>query len=403
MEKEKKGLNIALFVDAYFPYIDGVVMVVDNYAKHLGKVNKVYVFCPKPRDKNYEYNKPYEIINCKSIVFPLVGTDYARPKKDKEFQAKLDELDIDIVHIHSPMAMGAFALKYAKSKNIPVISTFHSQFKKDLRKYLKVGFLVNPVLKNFMKVFNGSNETWTFNSGCRNTLLEYGYTAGKCHLVSNGTDMVPLPDIADHVKAVNEEYGLTDVKNVFIFVGRLWKAKNNVFNMEALNELKKRGFNDFKFVIVGEGEDYKTLKKLTEKYGLQDNIIMTGIIRDRAKLAGLLARSDLFLFPSLYDMSSLVQIEAACYKTPVIFLEGANTASAVTHEVNGFISPNDLQTFANMIESAIADKEKLKKIGEQAHKDLYITWEQLAQKVHERYLHVIEEHKKNSQDKASTD
>ncbi|MCL1901631.1 MAG: glycosyltransferase [Firmicutes bacterium] len=388
MTIENRKLNIALFSDAFLPYIDGVVMAVDNYAKHLDNIGKVYVICPRPTDKKYKYDRPYEIINCKAIRLPILRIDYPRPKRDKEFFKKLEELDLDIIHIHSPFAMGAIGVKLAKKKNIPVVATLHSQFKRDFKRFARLNFIVKILLKKIMATFNEACEVWTFNSGCKNTLYEYGYK-GKCHLVSNGTDMEPIADIDEHVKKINEEYGLTEVKHVFIFVGRLYKAKNNGFSLKALRILKEKGFNDFKFVIVGEGEDLKNLKKLTRKYDIENNVVFTGIIKDRTKLAGLLKRADLFLFPSLYDMSSLVQIEAACYKTPVIFLEGANTATAVTHDVNGFISPNNVVKYADLIETAVKCEEKLKEIGNNAHRDLYITWRQLSNGIYNRYLEIV--------------
>ena len=42
----KKRLTVGLFMDSYFPMIDGVTMVMDNYAKRLGKYGDVIVFVP---------------------------------------------------------------------------------------------------------------------------------------------------------------------------------------------------------------------------------------------------------------------------------------------------------------------------------------------------------------------
>ena len=41
-----KKIKVGLFIDSYFPMIDGVVMVVDNYAKKLSKKCEVVVVCP---------------------------------------------------------------------------------------------------------------------------------------------------------------------------------------------------------------------------------------------------------------------------------------------------------------------------------------------------------------------
>ena len=42
-----KKYNIGLFIDTFYPMIDGVVMVVDNYAKRLSKIANVIVFVPE--------------------------------------------------------------------------------------------------------------------------------------------------------------------------------------------------------------------------------------------------------------------------------------------------------------------------------------------------------------------
>ena len=40
-------ITIGLFIDTFFPMIDGVAMVVDNYAKRLSKYANVVVFAPE--------------------------------------------------------------------------------------------------------------------------------------------------------------------------------------------------------------------------------------------------------------------------------------------------------------------------------------------------------------------
>ena len=60
---------------------------------------------------------------------------------------------------------------------------------------------------------------------------------------------------------------------------------------------------------------------------------MCGKVTDRTLLSYYYARADLFLFPSLYDASSIVQIEAASQKTPTVFLEGAVTANTVENNI----------------------------------------------------------------------
>ena len=103
------------------------------------------------------------------------------------------------------------------------------------------------------------------------------------------------------------------------------------------------------------------------------------------------ARADLFLFPSLYDASSLVQIEAASQKTPTIFIEGSATSATVSNNVNGVIAKNDVQDYAKAIEKLITDNDFYKVVSEGAYRDLYKNWDDKVKEVYEKYTSYIEE------------
>ena len=44
--QDKKRLKIGIFMDSFYPAIDGVVVVIDNLAKMLSKHNDVTVVVP---------------------------------------------------------------------------------------------------------------------------------------------------------------------------------------------------------------------------------------------------------------------------------------------------------------------------------------------------------------------
>ena len=85
--------------------------------------------------------------------------------------------------------------------------------------------------------------------------------------------------------------------------------------------------------------------------------------------------ADLFVFPSLYDCNSLVQIEASSQKTPTLFLKGATTADTVTPDFNGYVSENSEEEYAKKILDIFADEEKYKVVCKNAFETLYLTWD----------------------------
>ena len=96
-----RKINIGLFIDTYFPMIDGVIMVVDNYAKRLSKYANVYVFAPRiPKTKYNDSIFNYKVIRCKSIDISFIDYALPLPDFDKKFKEKLNNCNLDIIHIH---------------------------------------------------------------------------------------------------------------------------------------------------------------------------------------------------------------------------------------------------------------------------------------------------------------
>ena len=149
-------------------------------------------------------------------------------------------------------------------------------------------------------------------------------------------------------------------------------------------------------LIICTGKDEEYLEKLIKKHKLENNVLMIGKITDREELARYYARADLFIFPSMYDTNSLVQIEAASQNTPTLFLKGAATASSITADVNGYIGEFDEVKFARKIEEILLDEEKLKQVSINAHKDIYKQWDEEVERIYNQYKDLI--NRKNKKD-----
>ena len=102
-------------------------------------------------------------------------------------------------------------------------------------------------------------------------------------------------------------------------------------------------------------------------------------------LENLYSRAKLFLFPSLYDANSLVQIEAACQGTPTVFLEGAKTAATVTPNVNAYVSQPGETHYAQMILDILSDPAGYDRVSAAARSDLYLSWDDVVADVYADY------------------
>ena len=378
--------RVGLFIDTWYPMVDGVIKVVDNYARRLVNYCEVVVFCPETRGFSREDDEklPYKVVRCHSV--PIIGYDYdlPTPALDPLFEAQVISSGIDMVHIHSPFSVGTAGLLYAKLHRIPVVATLHSQYKQDFEKPLRTDLALKLVMGRIMGVFNACDECWAVNAGIKDLYeKEYGLTA-PCKVRLNATDHKPVEDKEEAARIVNQTYGIPSSATVFLFVGRINFIKNIDFTVRALARAKELGLGNFRMLFAGKGQDEDKLVQLVKEQGLTDEVIMCGLT-DKPMLERLYSRAKLFLFPSLYDANSLVQIEAACQGTPTLFLEGARTAATVTPGVNGYVSAPGEDNYARAILDILADEEGYQRVSAAARRDLYLNWDDVVREVYKDY------------------
>lgn len=388
---ENGKLTIVFFCDTFYPIVDGVIKVMDNYMLRICKTCNVVACVPKHNGRT-PVSDSYVVVGAGSIFIKGINYDFALPELDSDFQNILKYLRIDIIHSHSPFYMGGYAIKLAKKNKIPVVTTFHSQFKQDFYQATKSEGLSKILLSNIMRRFDDSTEVWTMTNKTLATLQSYGFK-GKYLLMPNATDMCYPQNPQQLLDLVNEHYGLLPDENILLFVGRIVEQKNVLFIVDTLKIAKEKGFK-FKMFFVGSGPAEKKLADKILECNMQNEIFLTGKIMDNNLFQGMYLRADLFVFPSLYDASSIVQIEAAANKTPAIFIKDSVTSGNVIDNVNGFLCENDVEKFADRMIEIFSDKQKLKEVSEQCYKDNYVTWDAIIEKAIERYKYLIEENKK---------
>lgn len=371
-------------------------MVVDNYARRLVKYANVIVFVPNYFGTNYDDSVfPYKVVRCNSLKTFFLDYTLPIPKMDFKFKNEVEKYKLDIIHIHSPFTLGEAGLRYAKKHKVPCVATMHSQFKQDFQKAVKNEHFATFLNNRLIKIFDKCDECWAVNSEVARIFYEdYHY---KCmpRVMNNATEMEPVENISQAKKYINEKHKLKSSDIVFLFVGRINTLKNIFFIVDSLKLLKiKKPKLKFKMLFVGSGQDEEKLKQKINELDMEKEIIMCGKITDRKELSYYYSRADIMLFPSIYDASSIVQIEASSQKTPTIFLENTATSATVTNNVNGFLSKNTIEDYTNKIIEVIENKKLYKEVSENAYRDLYKNWDDTVEEVYNLYLEIIEKSQK---------
>ena len=384
---------IGIFNDNFPPILDGVALTAQNYAYWLHeKGYDVRVITPyAPKAKTVISTAPYPINRYISIPIPFRHPyRYGMPYIDIPFLRNWRKMRFELVHAHCPFTTANLAYSAAQSQHIPLVATFHSKYRQDFEHNVKNPKVVDWMVRRIISFFEKADEVWIPLPAVEETLREYGYK-GHVEVVENGNDFyTPTPLIEAMRTEMREELGMLPDETMLLFVGQHTWEKNIGFILDALALIKEKPFHLF---MVGTGYAVREIRHKISALDLHDRVTLLGNIHDRERLKRIYAASDLFIFPSLYDTCGLVVREAAAMHTPSLMLDGSTAATAITNEVNGFISPNSLKEYAQQIVSLMEHPEILVRVGNKASKTISRSWENVMDEVVLRYKDIQETYK----------
>ena len=384
-------LKLLEAMDVYLPDVDGVVNCMHNYCVNLVNRTELSVLVPKNK-KGYQDKEVYDIMRCNSMHVPILNDYYGLPETDKKIKKELLSKDLDIVHVHSPFNMAKFALKIAKEKGVPATATFHSNMYLIFKDIVKVPFIAKIMAKRLGRTYNKFDEVFVCSSLVEEQLRFTGYK-GKVSYLPFGTDFPRCEKVDEFRQLANNEFRIKNDELVFIYVGRVMKLKRIDFILRSLKIAKERGVK-FRFYVVGKGAELQKLQRYSKKLGFNENeVIFTGFL-PREQFPHIFSRADLLLFPSIYDNFGLVKVEGAAFETPGLFIKNTCAGYGITDGVNGYLSENNEQSFAEKICSAVDDIENLKIIGKNASRDCYMSWSDCADLFLKRLNEIVAEKRK---------
>lgn len=382
--------TIVYFIDSFYPNVDGVVMVMENYVKYMSNFYNVVVCAPRhtKHDKNY---KDYFVLFSDSMPLKKQGYDLAFPQFDNKFQKYISLLKIDLVHVHSPFNMGTYGLNLAKKRKVPCFTTFHSQYKRDFYETVKSDMIASVLTKIILYVYQKSTLTLTMNEFSKKLIKEYGLKK-NIEIIPNATNMVKKVFDKDFEDEIIRKYNIkTNIFNM-IYIGRLVSVKNIYFILDVLKELITKN-DKFNFIFVGDGPEKNKMKKICEETKLIKNVNFLGKVLDEDEKAILIKNSNLLFFPSEYDTDGIVKMECACYDVPTLCLKNTGAASELKDNHSGFLEEKNILKCANRIDFLIKNVDFVKKVGKIANLEIYKTWDDVCYDLRNLYEMFL---KKNS-------
>lgn len=371
--------------------MDGVAVCVRNYAHWLQRRGgePVVVTAAMP---NFVDHTEFPVLRFRSIQIPSIAPYRAGlPGLDPEFLKRVHAVRFDLAHSHCPFVSGNIAVRIARRRNIPLVATFHSKYREDLRKALHFEKTTDLALSYIIRYYEWADYVWVPSESTAQVLRDYGFR-GSVEVMPNGSDM-PIPSADTYSRLRDEGRRLLEIGGeefCFLFVGQHRWEKNVRLIIDALKVLADRQVS-YKMIFVGSGYAEKEMKRLVASYGIEGSVRFHGVVTERDSMQRIYAAADLFLFPSMYDTVGLVVREAAAFELPAVLIEGSSAAEGIVDGENGFLSENEVGRFAEKLRGVMEAPEARRRAGQGALKTVYRSWESVVKRAERRYGEIVEE------------
>lgn len=392
----KKGLTVCLLNDSFPPAIDGVANAVVNYARIIQR-DLGHPIVAVPDYPGVEDRYDFPVIRYPSAdTTKIIGYRAGYPFSARTLGA-LVEAGPDIIHSHCPVMSTAMARTLREQVDVPVVFTYHTKFDIDIRRAISGHMLQNTAIKLLVDNISACDEVWVVSHGAGENLRSLGYE-GDYIVMENGVDF-PRGRVAEgETAALREEMGIPPEIPVYLFVGRLMWYKGIRIILDALAGLKITG-RQFRMVFVGDGMEREEMEDYVRELRLEDVCLFAGAVRDREKLRTYFCMADLFLFPSTFDTNGIVVREAAACGLGSVLVRGSCAAEGVADGENALLIEEDALSLLHLLKEVGGDRPALRRLGENAMEQLYLSWDESVRRAYDRYGVVLEDYRRGLTDR----
>ncbi len=345
LRREPDGIRLRILIgaDTYPPDVNGASHFARQLAAGLAdRGHDVHVACPAHSaglpaiSADHLGVRVHRLPSMPALAHPTFRLS-PPPLTALPLRRLLDELQPDIVHIHSHFLLGRSLSALAARRGIPLVATNHFM-PENLLGYLHLPAglrrgLTRAAWVDFVRIFDRAEHVTTPTPTAARLIVDQGLRT-PITAISCGIDLDRFT-VTDEGRRVPGLFGLPDLPTI-AFVGRLDEEKHLGELIDALPRVRAR--LDAQLVIAGVGNNRDGLGRRAAALGVTHRVHFLGYVPEHV-LPRVYAAADVFAMPGRAELQSLVTLEALASGKPVV----AANAMALPHLVrpgrNGLLYP----------------------------------------------------------------
>lgn len=332
--QDERPLRAVLFTDTLGD-VNGVSRFIRTIAEqaltrgaHLHVLTSTRFQCPdRPNIHNLppRYARPMPAYPTLEIVWPSA----------KALTRLADRLNPDVVHVSTPGPVGSVGRKYALTRGLPLVGTYHTDFPAYVDHLLDDRVLTWVMTQSMRRFYTPFARVFTRSTEYAQALVDLGVGPDRIVRLLPGIDTQAFDiRLRDESGAIWDGVpGARRSSVKALYVGRVSVEKNLPLLVKVWPRVKAACVRlglDAQLVIIGDGPYRATMER--ELAGA--DAVFAGF-RHGLELSTLYASSDLFVFPSTTDTLGQVVMEAQCAGLPVLVTDQGGPSGVMDDGVTG--------------------------------------------------------------------
>jgi phosphatidylinositol alpha 1,6-mannosyltransferase len=313
-------MRVAIVTESFLPQVNGVSNSVRHVVDRLIETgHDPLIIAPAP---GFEEYRGVPVVRVRSVALPGYKS-FPVGLPDQAVGQALTEFRPDVVHLASPIALGALGLRHARKLGIPTVAIYQTDVAGFARQY---GIRADaPVSKWVGRIHRRSTRNLVPSRASYEQLRNLGVT--DLHVWGRGVDLdlfgpqyrsKPIHDVWSRKK---QEPG---ARTVVGYVGRV-AAEKQVRRLRELTDIPNT-----RLVVIGDGPELDYLKKKMPKAKF------TGMLRGH-DLAQAFASLDVFVHTGEHETFCQTIQEAQASGVPVVAPAAGGPLDLIEHGVNGLL------------------------------------------------------------------
>jgi glycosyltransferase involved in cell wall biosynthesis len=348
-------VRIAFFTETFLPKVDGIVTRLTKTVQHLVAAgDEVLIFCPEGAPDSWMGARVMGVPAMPLPLYPELKLALPRPAVSET----LERFSPDLVHVVNPAVLGLGGIWLAKTRNLPLVASYHTHLPKYLEHY-GMGML-EPLLWELLKAaHNQARLNLCTSTAMVGELSEKGiqHTA----LWQRGVDTELFrPELASEAMRRRLHGRHDDTGNLLLYIGRLSAEKQIERIRPVLDAMPQT-----RLALVGDGPHRQQLERVFE--GTPTTFV--GYLAGE-ELASAYASGDAFLFPSSTETLGLVLLEAMAAGCPVVGAARGGIPDIVSDGINGCLyDPDDAGSLISAAARLLGDAAERRQLRQAARQE----------------------------------